>query len=249
MKILLLLLIALISHGASYAQSSLTADLIDEFPVAMCSDDLRNRIDNFFNNIVHEPGSVGSVVVTPDRSIPGKALKYRRIIENHVGFRQFDPNRISFSQTPWGESRIQFWIYPKGVPPPTQPVSEPWLVSDTTLFDASGIYVSPWDRKINFGEYSDEPCDFGLSFDQFAGVLKADGDLTANLLFSSGNRFSRTKAHTALKIALKQLKDLGVAPDRLTARYVGRRKKAEMQLWLVPKGAKRPVFREGTLSW
>ena len=160
------------SVGAN-GQEPPKAVLVDEFPATLCSDDLRGRIDNFFATISQQPGSIGSIVVTPDRSIPGRALKYRRIIENHVRFRNFDAGRLTFSERPLGESRIQFWMIGSLGHTPT--ATEPWRISETTLFDASGIELNPWTCRIEIGGVSDEPCDFGLLFDQFAAVLMAVG--------------------------------------------------------------------------
>ena len=243
MKVLLLLVIAVSPFATVIGQPRAKPVLVDEFAAMLCSDDIRGRIDAFFAAISQQPGSVGSVVVTPDLSIPGRALKYRRLIENHVGFRHFDPDRVLFSERPFGESRIQLWILPKGLPP-AQPVSEPWRISATTLFDAGGIYINPWTRQIEFGEVSDEPCDFGVSFDQFASSLKADKTLFAHLLFSSSGRINRKRANSAVKIAVKHLTDFGVAPNRIKTNFVGSRKYAEMQLWLVPKGGALPAFRK-----
>jgi|RhiMethySRZTD1v2_1073278.scaffolds.fasta_scaffold322374_1 hypothetical protein len=227
------------------AQERPTAVLVDEFPATLCSDDLRGRIDNFFTTISQQQGSVGSIVVTPDRSIPGRALKYRRIIENHVRFRKFDADRLTFSERPLGESKIQFWMI--GTRGQTPTVMEPWKISETTLFDASGIEVNPWTHKIEIGGVSDEPCDFGLSFDQFSAVLKADKALSAHLLYSSDRRINRRKADSAVRIALKHLSDFRLSPDRIKIKYVGKREQAEIQMWLVPNGGAQPTFRDGTL--
>ncbi|MBK9153632.1 MAG: hypothetical protein IPM25_05370 [Chloracidobacterium sp.] len=240
-----LILISIAAIPAA-AQSDPKPELIDEFPASLCSEDLRARIDNFFATISQRPSSVGSVIVTPDSSIPGRAQKYRRIIENHVTHRQFDPKRVFFSNRPFGESRIQLWIIPKGAETSKQE-PEPLRISEATLFDASGIAYSKWSREVIFGELHEEPCDFGLNFEQFANVLKADSGLTAHLLFTSGGGLSRKRTNAALKIAVKNLTDLGISPRRIISKYVGARKHAEMQLWLVPEGGARPTFRQGAV--
>lgn len=233
---------------AGFGQGPPKPELTEEFPATLCSDPLRGILDNFFNTIFQQTGSIGSVVVTPDRSIPGRALKYRRIIQNHVELRQFDPTRLVYSETPFGESRIQLWIFPQGVRP-AQKIAEPWRISETTLFDASSIEIDSYTRKPEFGGVGDEPCDFGLSFDQFASVFKASKDLSAHVLFASGGRIGRNRANSAAKIAVKHLTDFGIPRARIRTRYVGRRKQAEMQLWLVPKGSEMPVFRNGALPY
>ena len=244
---LLILILVLIASISAAAQTEPKPEFFDEFPASLCSEDLRARIDVFLATVSQQPSSVGSVIVIPDRFIPGRAMKYRGIIENHVTHRQFDPKRVLFSDRPFGESRIQFWIIPKGAEASKQD-PDPWRITQTTLFDASGIVYDSWFREVKFGEVEDEPCDFGLNFEQFANVLKADNGLAAHLLFSSGGGITRKRANAALKIAVKNLTDLGISPRRIVSRYVGARKQAEMQLWLVPKGGAKPIFRRGAVT-
>lgn len=239
-----ILIVVIIASIRAAAQSDPKPELIDEFPASMCSDDLKLRIDLYLVKVVETVDSRGAIMITPDRSMPGRALKYREVISAYVRFRGFDLRRIDFKERPIGDSQIQLWVIPKGASL-NKPDSEPKRITETTLFDASEIIVHFFTLQIGFGgSWGDEPCDFGLIFEQFANVLKADSGLTAHLLFTSGGGITRKRTNAALKIAVKSLTDLGISPRRIVTKYVGARKHAEMQLWLVPEGGKKPIFRK-----
>jgi hypothetical protein len=228
------------------AQSDTIPQLVDEFSATLCSDDLRQRVDLFLAKISDLPGSIGSVVITPGQSMPGRAIKYREVIAAHVRFRRFYPDRLVFSDRPFGDSLIQLWLIPKGVRL-GEIVREPERISDTTLFDASEI-VFNWENKGDFGgNWADEPCDFGLMFDQFASVLKTDKNTFAHLLYASSKSINHSRAKTAVNMAVSRLTELGIPSDRIKTSYRGARKHAELQLWVVPRNGNKPVFRMGVV--
>lgn len=242
-------LFTVVLSSTGFSQGQAQPKLIDEFGAALCSDDLRARIDLFLSTVHGEPGTIGSVNIVPDEKIPGRAKKYRRIIENHLRFRGFGLNRITFSErTSASQSNISLWLVPPGVKL-GDPVEAPKRITETTLFDATGIWL---DRKNGVsigGAWADEPCDFGLLFDQIADELKKQADLSAHILYTSGNRVGTRKAKEALNTVVSQLKKNGVLSARIRPVYVGRRQEAEIQVWLVPENGTQPKLRSDVVPF
>ncbi len=224
--------------------------LVDEFATNMCSDDFRGRIDLFFASISNETDSSGRIVITPDRTMPGRSIKYEKMISAHIGFRGFDSNRITISRNPMGISSIQFWLVPRDSEFVSADSGNSLALTSTTLFDASWI-ASVKRREVEFGgPWGDEPCDFGLRLDQFASVLKANPNLTAHLLATSDKRFGKQTIGRALRLTVEALtREHGVAANRIKTSYAGKRKDAEMQLWMIPHNGVSPTFREDATKW
>lgn len=245
MRVLLigLLLIVASAVGSAHAQ------IVDEFSPTLCSDDLRARIDNFFVLITNSPGSKGSVNVRSGYDLPGRAMKVQRIISNHITFRGQDPERFRISIRHGGIPSVLFSLIPKGVEVGGIGTPTPSTVTylPETLFDSSGI-LRVNSREVQFGEESVEPCDFGLDLAQFAEAVMSEDDSVVHLLAASSRKISRAQAITALKLTAEELsKKHGLAPSRIKTVYVGAKKEAEMQLWIVSKTAPAPKFREGAL--
>lgn len=222
------------------------ATLVDEFSNLFCSDDLRGRIDGFFADLSEKPESTGYTVASADRAMVGRFYKYFRIFHNHARFRNFDPDRIKFSRGPDSDSlHIRFWLVPKGAQPPSVTVEyrrKP--IDSAVLFDASEI-SSVNNGIVEFGgDLGGEPCDFGLDLNQFAIHLGANPNVKAYLVASASGRRNTSKTKLALRLTARELsKKHGVPARRIKTVFVGNRKNAEMQLWLVPKDNTLPTFR------
>lgn len=243
MRLLSIALLLVIASAASSGQ----ARIVDEFSPSTCSDDLRARFDNFFVLLTESPGRKGYVSIWPGYDLPGRALKIRRMLSNHIRFRGFDPDRIHIAREQPSLPSVTFWLVPKGVNMASVGVPKKVTYLPETLFDSSGIFKVN-SREVEFGGKSVEPCDFGLDLVEFAEIVKSEEESVVHLLATSSKRISRTKALTALKLTAEELsKKHGLAPGRIKTAYVGVRKGAEMQLWIVSNSRPAPKFREGTL--
>lgn len=224
------------------------AVLSDEFSDALCSDDLRARIDNFLLELSNNTQARGYIVGRADGSIPGRFQKYFRVFQTHMRFRKFDEKRVSFHRGPDGSTaRFELWVIPEGsnIPDVLTPF-KPSLITKTTLFDSSAI-ASIKKGEVEFGEgsWSSEPCDFGLVLNHFAATVNEDNNLLAYLVASSKSRRDAARTNTVLRLTARMLsKTHGIPANRVRTINAGRRVRSEMQLWLVPKGSHPPKFRK-----
>jgi len=249
-KIYLIAILVLAFCLGANSQEPPKAVLVDEFANLFCSDELRARLDNFFSTISEAPGSVGYIVANADTSMPGRFHKYFRMFQNHVRFRRFFPDRVSYFRGPDKDAlHFQFWLVPKGAPQPDIPLEfRQEQVGRLVLFDASEI-SSVKKGVVEFGgDFGNEPCDFGLDLNQFAINLGANPSLNGYLVASSNGRRDSVRTKMALNLTAAELiKQHRVPAHRIKTLYVGDRKSQVMQLWLVPKGALPPSFRENSV--
>ena len=71
--------------------SIIEAILIDEFG-KMVADEIRSRLDNFFQELSNNPNNQGYIILYgPDREVAAR----ERLIQNHIAFRKFDRSRIT----------------------------------------------------------------------------------------------------------------------------------------------------------
>lgn len=222
------------------AQQQSKAELVDRFSNNFCSDVFRARLDAFLLSVSNRPGSTGYVVGNADKTMPGRFSKYLLSIQDHVKFRRQDPKRFNYFRGPDSDSlEFSFWLIPDGADLPEFGIEFKYATfSQPTLFDASEIDAVK-EGVVEFGSATDEPCDFGLRLDQFAFTLDSDNQLNAVLVASSNGRRERKKVLSALQITADSLvKEHGISRNRIKTIYVGAKIDSEMQLWLVPKGAR-----------
>src|SRR5687768_15013594 len=146
---------------AAQGQQPASARLVNEFANIFCTEALRAHIDTFFAELHKEPGSTGHVVASADAMIPGSSEKLIKTIEQHARFRNFPLEQLRFLSTKPGDStHFWFWLVPKDASPPEgYPDPQPRVFRTTTLFDSSRI-ASVRHGHVDFGEASDEPCDW-----------------------------------------------------------------------------------------
>lgn len=225
---------------ASVAQHP-KAELVDEFSDRLCSEDIRAKIDHFFLKLQNQPGSTGYIVGNADEQIVGRLDKSFKMFRSHANFRRFYPDRIKYFRGPNATlGKFQFWVVPDGAKAPDVELTySQQVISAPVMFDASYIREIK-NGVVEFGgNWGDEPCDFGIYIDPFVLMLGADRDLTAYLVASSKGQKERKKVLSALQITADSLvKEQGISRNRIKTIYVGAKKDSEMQLWLVPKGAR-----------
>ncbi len=245
---LLFLLLALAFNAAAQDPSKLF--LSDQTANSFCTEDVRLRIDTLLLELQQRPGSVGYVIASADRSIPGRFQKYFNTFRSHVIYRKFDPARVKFYRAPDGDSmRFDHWISVDGVttpelPPPYRSAA----IVEPTLFDASAIISITKDGvEFGYGFETGEPCDWGLRLNDFAMAVNADPSLQAYLIASAGKRNRVGFVRRALQITSTTLsREHGIPASKIKTRFAGVLQDDEMQLWLVPKGSPEPAFRPGT---
>lgn len=196
------------------------------------------------------PGSVGYVIASADRSIPGRFLKYFTNFQLHVGFRRFDTGRVKFYRAPDGDSmRFDYWISVDGVTTPELPPHyRSAKIVEPTLFDSSEIIkITKGVVEFGYGFETAEPCDWGLRLNDFAMAVNADPNLQAYLVASAGKRNRVGFVRRALQITSRTLsREHGITASRIKTSFAGVLQDDEMQLWLVPKGSPAPTFRPAT---
>lgn len=242
------LLLALAVNVAGQNTSNLF--LSDQTENSFCTEDVRLRIDTLLVELQQRPGSVGYVIASADRSIPGRFLKYFKNFQWHVGYRRFDTDRVKFYRAPDGGSmRFDYWISVDGVTKPELP--QPFrsaAVLEPTLFDSSSIIkITKGVVEFGYGFETVEPCDWGLRLNDFAMAVNSDPNLQAYLIASAGKRNRVGFVRRALQLTSTTLsREHGIPASKIKTRYAGIRTDDEMQLWLVPKGSPEPTFRPGT---
>jgi hypothetical protein len=98
--------------------------LFDSFPV-VSNGEFRSKMDIFFAELSNNPTDKGVVHTYGSRTNGGRdALARERLIRNHIGFRRFDPSRITFVMAGFREEmQTDFWMVGPGaedpVPKPT----------------------------------------------------------------------------------------------------------------------------------
>ena len=88
-----------------------TPDLIDDFG-KLPDNDVRNRLDLFFNQLQNNPTARGYIVNSgTDREV----RRVERLIRNHIEFRNFPADRITLVRgATAGDTRTRLWIVPAG---------------------------------------------------------------------------------------------------------------------------------------
>jgi hypothetical protein len=245
---LVFLLLALAFNAAGQDASKLF--LSDQTANSFCSEDVRLRIDTLLVELQQRPGSVGYVIASADRSIPGRFLKYFNTFRSHIIFRKFDPDRVKFYRAPDGDSmRFDHWISVDGVTTPELPPAyRSAKIVEPTLFDSSSIISITKDGvEFGYGFETGEPCDWGLRLNDFAMAVNADPNLQAYLIASAGKRNRVGFVRRALQLTSTTLsREHGIPASKIKTRFAGVLQDDEMQLWLVPKGSPEPAFRPGT---
>lgn len=245
---LVFLLAGLAVNSASQEPSKLF--LSDQTENSFCTEDVRLRIDTLLVELQQRPGSVGYVIGSADRSIPGRFLKYFNNLQSHVIYRKFDPARVKFYRAPDGGSmRFDHWISVDGVTmPELPPAYRVAKIVEPTLFDSSAIIaITKEGVEFGYGFETVEPCDWGLRLRDFAMAVNADPNLQAYLIASAGKQSRDRFVRRALQLTSTTLsREHGVPASKIKTRYAGIRSDDEMQLWLVPIGSPEPKFLPGT---
>jgi hypothetical protein len=244
-RAVLVFICALLLASTSIGQREPKAVLHDEFSNAFCSETVRYKLDIFLATIWEHRDSVGYLVASADRTMPGRFHKYLRLFQNHVRFREFPAERIRYFRGPNKDSLfVQVWIVPKGAAFPSADLNfGREQFSKPILFDSSEILALPNGEIEIGGNAADEPCDIEFDLNMFAIYLGSDPKLDAYLVASSKGRRERSKAEKALQVTASKLSnEHGVLRSRIKTVFVGIKENSGMQLWLVPQGTKLPEF-------
>ena len=107
------------SETGSVVAEKVTSELLDRFG-KLPNDEIRARLDAFFVVLGNEPNAQGYIYnYGPEKEIAAR----EKLIRNHIAFRKFDANRITFvrgSANPSGAGvDTKIWVLPPGAEPPT----------------------------------------------------------------------------------------------------------------------------------
>jgi hypothetical protein len=94
------------------------ARLVDEFG-AMPNDDIRGRLDLFFNELSNNPSNQGYII---NYGTPAQIAARERLITNHINFRGVDRSRITLvngGTSPDGVPTTKLYLVPPGADNPT----------------------------------------------------------------------------------------------------------------------------------
>ncbi|MEQ1764495.1 MAG: hypothetical protein ABL984_15300 [Pyrinomonadaceae bacterium] len=114
---LALLSISLFGVLSVGSQSSADKDarLIDSFGPAP-NGHIRGVLDLFLAELANNPEATGIAYI---HGSPAEIASRKRLIQNHLGFRKFDPSRVSFvAGRDIGSVRTDLWLVPRGAPEP-----------------------------------------------------------------------------------------------------------------------------------
>lgn len=243
MKVFFIILF-LLSVNSVLGQEIPRASLVDEFGRA-CSEDLMARMDNFFIQLNNNPDAQGFILFYGASDAEGRNLKFVNYMTRFYPIRRFDGSRLT---TVRGESRaeqlVQFWIVPRGATPPKP--EKPFIpdrYTRTTLFDRSWIGFQRWSGGLEIYDdgFFDLGCNFSPNERAFANILKANSNLHAYLMIYTETDKKSVYGLRLASFALNQfVKEYRVERSRVRAVYGGKRKKAEIEFWFVPKGEQSP---------
>jgi hypothetical protein len=88
---------------------------VDEFG-KIANDDLKLRLDSFFNELNADPTSTGVII---NYGTAREAQRIERVIQGHITFRGFDASRIQLVRGGGTATNTVLWRVPAGATPPT----------------------------------------------------------------------------------------------------------------------------------
>lgn len=88
---------------------------VDEFG-KMPNDDVKNRLDSFFNELNADPSSKGYII---NYGTAKEAARLEKLINDHIRFRSFDASRITMVRGAGTDTNTQLWVVPAGADNPT----------------------------------------------------------------------------------------------------------------------------------
>jgi hypothetical protein len=87
---------------------------VDEFG-KLANDDVRLRLDGFFNELNADPTSKGYIIITATAK---EGARLEKLMNNHISFRSFDSTKITIVTRDGAETNVQFWVVPAGADNP-----------------------------------------------------------------------------------------------------------------------------------
>ena len=210
-------------------------------PMARMTDEFRTRgnnceegfarLDALLVELSNDPGARALIVLYGDTRDARAATRREIQLRNHLRFRKFDHDRITFVRGVAKEDgATQFWLVPPGAEDPpidhapvvtAPPPTEPYLYSANYLDGVPGCSGYIYD----VGEY--------------AKVLQSLPGSRGRVVIGQP---SRAKYDRELKAILSELKAGGVSRNRITAvyKYVRPDRMLEVtELWVIPARVKK----------
>ena len=207
----LLCVLAVPSLAFGQTTSPDQATMLDSFG-SVPNGDLRGRLDLFLATLQNQPKSKGLVYV---HGTPAQISARTRLVQNHIGFRRFDPSRVAFIPgRNVGAVRLDLWIVPSGAPDPEIKI-EAWIFREfgPTTKAATMKTMSDLDKEAR--KLSDHQS-YIINYGTPAQIAQREKWIRAAIPFHSFD---------ALRITLV---NGGPGPGRTV-------------IWLVPPGAENPT--------
>lgn len=241
-------LIFLLLAAKTFAQPTPKPILFDEFGEE-CVESVLARRDGLFTALGNSPGSHGVVIFYGKRELEGRntnLLNYYKSMDQKAQKFLHTSIRVERGED-YDAMKFQFWLVPDGAaePKPERPFEQE-SYKDTKLFDRAFADFNRWSGKL--GIYSDGFYDLGCWFSPnrplLSKLLTERPDLRVHLVGYSGVETSAARAKRVLNFAVGDLvRNYKIARHKISSAYGGKRKEAQIEFFVVPKGDGVPVPR------
>jgi hypothetical protein len=206
----------------SLAQEKPQARKVDQFGKLPC-DDFKARIDQFSNELIAQPKSVGYAVInrnTQNKDDLALGLRTRNLIFGILESRKYEPFKVGNREA--RDFSIELWIVPLGAEVPFS-LNEDWTADFPRILKPR-VYDKTW---LNDGVCPD------FSLITFAEMLLNNRNVSGNIviLAPTKKKFSQFEQEILENLAQKY----NLPPNRFKTFFVRQPEIVGFEYWLVPK--------------
>jgi hypothetical protein len=228
-KTLLVSVILFASFQICFGQEKTEAQLVDEIGGTNC-EDFWARFDNFSNGLQNDPTSIGYIIIYGKKNALHTNLKYERLTDGIVRFKNLDRRRLKIIQGEEKDSiHIEFWRVPAGAETPAF-VQGNWnlAIKQNKPFILRGY------------SEGDGICPTNTSVKLFADYLTANPNMRAHIVITG--KTSENLANTAKEVENQLIFEHNIPLNRLKFFFVKNKtfpyKFDDIEFWLVPQKKK-----------
>ena len=219
-KVFIFFILLYTSFQICPGQEKPEAVLVDQFGKITC-EELLARLDLFSTDLGNNPGSLGYIVIYPEKTSVRTGISYINWIRGHWTFRKLDDTRYVIIR---GEERdainIEFWRVPPGADESFYK-GEKWIAAAVKVkkaFVFNSLHIEDVCPTFNLKDYAE--------------ILLSDPSLRGHIvIFNKSRRESQKEAQDWLTVLTKDYK---VPRNRLRVFFATNGNGAEAEFWIVP---------------
>ena len=204
----------------AYLQQRSTAKLVDEFGEASC-EDISMRVHNLYRETIDQPGTIGFVVINPQKNRFNRAVRVKKLVEVILRFSKLDLNKIRVVRGhELDQLEVRMWIAQPGLNEPSyESVSWP-----EETYDLSKPFV--------YGAtFIDEVCQTFMP-ELYADLIKANPNIRGRVVIYPYPGLSKWKMAEEWINTLT--KEYGIPRDRLRLYFGKPSYNINVEFWIVP---------------